>query len=432
VLGMCNFLHATELPADYLANMFASFLFRETPPHLPPGTAPPKEVLLIVHDIIAQAPYIGFSAQTPSFNAEELALCQVLPPADSYLIQAVTQFAFAGGQNMLAFSQKEGFVLDEAYPNNWFAARRLSNGESGFLPGQYVDIVLVQPFKPVVAAASAAVPVQNTITQNATQQQFQTQPQPQPQPSYQTPAASTNPSVVAAAAATAAAAVPKPLPTPQQPAAAPAAPAALPPEAPSATISAPRAPTGKVQNALEYKLVVVGAGGVGKSAMTIQFIQARFIEQYDPTIEDTYRKQCVIDDIPCVLNILDTAGQEEYSAMRNQFMKQGQGFLLVFSMTSRITFEELTNLHTQILQAKDDEHVPVLLVGNKSDCPNHEVSAKEAEDLARNFGSKFILTSAKTHMNIDEAFFDLVRTIRTVENANPRKQTTHRKLCMLL
>jgi len=183
---------------------------------------------------------------------------------------------------------------------------------------------------------------------------------------------------------------------------------------------------------LEYKLVVVGAGGVGKSAMTIQFIQARFIEQYDPTIEDTYRKQCVIDDIPCVLNILDTAGQEEYSAMRNQFMKQGQGFLLVFSMTSRITFEELTNLHTQILQAKDDEHVPIILVGNKSDCPNHEVNAKEAEDLARNFGSKFILTSAKTHMNIDEAFFDLVRTIRSTESAKPHKAASHKRLCTLL
>ena len=118
--------------------------------------------------------------------------------------------------------------------------------------------------------------------------------------------------------------------------------------------------------------------------------------------------------------------------MRNQFMKQGQGFLLVFSMTSRITFEELTNLHTQIQQAKDDEHVPIILVGNKSDCPNHEVNSKEAEDLARSFGSKFILTSAKTHMNIDEAFYELVRTIRTVESKNPRKPTTHRRMCTLL
>jgi small GTP-binding protein len=60
----------------------------------------------------------------------------------------------------------------------------------------------------------------------------------------------------------------------------------------------------------EYKLVVVGGGGVGKSALTIQFIQSHFVEEYDPTIEDSYRKQCVIDEEVAVLDILDTAGQE--------------------------------------------------------------------------------------------------------------------------
>ncbi|CAH8519635.1 unnamed protein product [Schistosoma mattheei] len=62
----------------------------------------------------------------------------------------------------------------------------------------------------------------------------------------------------------------------------------------------------------EYKLVVVGAGGVGKSALTIQLIQNHFVEEYDPTIEDSYRKQMVIDGEICLLDILDTAGQEEY------------------------------------------------------------------------------------------------------------------------
>jgi small GTP-binding protein len=77
--------------------------------------------------------------------------------------------------------------------------------------------------------------------------------------------------------------------------------------------------------------VIVGGGGVGKSALTIQLIQNNFIEEYDPTIgafffvggtliceEDSYRKQVTIDDETCLLDILDTAGQEEYSAMRDQ------------------------------------------------------------------------------------------------------------------
>lgn len=66
------------------------------------------------------------------------------------------------------------------------------------------------------------------------------------------------------------------------------------------------------QFAREYKLVVVGGGGVGKSALTIQFIQSHFVDEYDPTIEDSYRKQCTIDDETAMLDVLDTAGQEEY------------------------------------------------------------------------------------------------------------------------
>lgn len=117
----------------------------------------------------------------------------------------------------------------------------------------------------------------------------------------------------------------------------------------------------------EYKLVVVGGGGVGKSALTIQLIQSHFVDEYDPTIEDSYRKQCVIDDEVALLDVLDTAGQEEYSAMREQYMRNGEGFLLVFSITSRSTFEEISTFHQQILRVKDRDYVPMIVVGNKSD-----------------------------------------------------------------
>lgn len=58
----------------------------------------------------------------------------------------------------------------------------------------------------------------------------------------------------------------------------------------------------------EYKLVVLGSGGVGKSALTVQFVQSIFVEKYDPTIEDSYRKQIDVDGQQCMLEILDTAG----------------------------------------------------------------------------------------------------------------------------
>ncbi|KAL8940466.1 MAG: hypothetical protein Q9211_002263 [Gyalolechia sp. 1 TL-2023] len=117
----------------------------------------------------------------------------------------------------------------------------------------------------------------------------------------------------------------------------------------------------------EYKLVVVGGGGVGKSCLTIQLIQSHFVDEYDPTIEDSYRKQCVIDEEVALLDVLDTAGQEEYSAMREQYMRTGEGFLLVYSITSRQSFEEILTFQQQILRVKDKDYFPIIIVGNKCD-----------------------------------------------------------------
>jgi len=163
----------------------------------------------------------------------------------------------------------------------------------------------------------------------------------------------------------------------------------------------------------EYKLVVVGGGGVGKSALTIQFIQSHFVDEYDPTIEDSYRKQCVIDDEVALLDVLDTAGQEEYSAMREQYMRTGEGFLLVYSITSRNSFEEISTFHSQILRVKDKDYFPVVVVANKCDLEyERQVGGHEGRELAQHFGCRFIETSAKQRINVDEAFSNLVREIR--------------------
>ncbi|KAF9237639.1 ras-like protein [Melanogaster broomeanus] len=183
----------------------------------------------------------------------------------------------------------------------------------------------------------------------------------------------------------------------------------------------------------EYHLVVVGGGGVGKSALTIQFIQSHFVDEYDPTIEgkslmfspipalshhcftilDSYRKECTIDDEVALLDVLDTAGQEEYGAMREQYMRTGEGFLLVYSITSRNSFEEISTFHQQILRVKDQDSFPVIVVANKCDLEDErQVGMNEGRDLAKHFGCMFIETSAKLRMNVDEAFSDLVREIR--------------------
>jgi len=184
----------------------------------------------------------------------------------------------------------------------------------------------------------------------------------------------------------------------------------------------------------QYKLVVVGGGGVGKSALTIQFIQSHFVQDYDPTIEDSYRKQCVIDDRVAHLDILDTAGQEEFSAMREQYMRTGEGFLLVFSVTDRSSYEEIPKFHTQILRVKDKDEFPMILVGNKSDLEaERNVSTAEAQELGRKLKIPYLEASAKNRINVDASFHDLVRSIRRSNEVLelPVNKKKGRKCCIL-
>ncbi|XP_060803140.1 ras-related protein M-Ras isoform X2 [Amyelois transitella] len=183
------------------------------------------------------------------------------------------------------------------------------------------------------------------------------------------------------------------------------------------------------------KLVVVGDGGVGKSAITIQFFQKLFVTDYDPTIEDSYIQHTEVDGQWCILDVLDTAGQEEFSAMREQYMRKGDGFLLVYSVTDKQSFENIRHFHTQILRVKDRETYPMLVAANKVDLVHvRAVSADEGRALARQLGAPYIETSAKEPpLNIDAAFHELVRIIRNHPQQED-KQRRRNKLgkCVLL
>jgi GTPase KRas protein len=99
--------------------------------------------------------------------------------------------------------------------------------------------------------------------------------------------------------------------------------------------------------------------------------------------------------------------------MREQYMRTGEGFLLVYSITSRNSFEEISTFHQQILRVKDKDTFPVVVVANKCDLEyERQVGMNEGRDLARHFNCKFIETSAKQRINVDDAFSQLVREIR--------------------
>ncbi|KAI9337571.1 ras family-domain-containing protein [Obelidium mucronatum] len=177
---------------------------------------------------------------------------------------------------------------------------------------------------------------------------------------------------------------------------------------------------------MRHKIVVLGDGGVGKTALTIQLCMNHFVETYDPTIEDSYMKQVVIDEIPCQLEILDTAGQEEYTALRDQWIRDGEGFVLVYSITARETFYRIERFLQRIQRVKDtDDHVPIILVGNKCDLnAEREVSVEEGQKLAIKLRCEFLETSAKYRVNVERAFYHVVRALRKEQEYQTQVRTS--------
>jgi GTPase KRas len=195
-----------------------------------------------------------------------------------------------------------------------------------------------------------------------------------------------------------------------------------------------------------YKLVLLGDNDVGKTALSIQvdtlsnslaglliYFQLclqHFVETYDPSIEDSYRKQVVIDGQACLLEVLDTAGQEEYTALRDQWIRDGEGFVLVYCIASRCSFNRIRRYHNQVLRVKESTAIspsypgspisgpspqdyPLMLIGNNSHLvTEREVSTQEGHALARELGCGFVEASAKNCINVEKPFYDIIRQLR--------------------
>lgn len=168
----------------------------------------------------------------------------------------------------------------------------------------------------------------------------------------------------------------------------------------------------------ELKIVVLGTGGVGKSALSLQFVQSIFIEKYDPTIEDSYRKVVEVPGewlgssgmVSLVLEIMDTAGTEQFTAMRDLYMRSGDAFMLVYSVDSIGSLEALQPLHEQLVRVHPN--APVLLVGNKCDLQDERQVSSQIAIQTNNLWrlpSPPMETSARKNINVAESFMKLVQ-----------------------
>ncbi|KAI6186530.1 Ras-related protein Rap-2b [Aphelenchoides besseyi] len=176
----------------------------------------------------------------------------------------------------------------------------------------------------------------------------------------------------------------------------------------------------------EFKVVILGSGGVGKSALTVQFVSNKFLDYFCPTIEDFYRKEIEVDGKPCILELLDTAGTEQFASMRDLYLRNGHGFVVVYSITNSQSFHDIRTIRDQIVRIKGTDQVPILLVGNKCDLGHQrQVRTEEGAALAAQWSSPFAECSAKNAHNVNTVFAEIVREINYVQNA----QTKHQNGC---
>lgn len=160
----------------------------------------------------------------------------------------------------------------------------------------------------------------------------------------------------------------------------------------------------------EYKIMLLGCGGVGKTAIIERFVNGIAYTECCGTIEETHEKVVEVDGKQRPLNILGTGGQEEFSNIRDQYIETFQGFVIVYSIASSCSFLEAESLYELVVRIKGTRDVPIVLVGNKCDLEGfREVSTKQGKELARKINCPFFEASAIGNTRVNDVFAAIVR-----------------------
>jgi len=160
----------------------------------------------------------------------------------------------------------------------------------------------------------------------------------------------------------------------------------------------------------QRKIALMGFRSVGKSSLAIQFVEGQFVDSYDPTIENTFKKTVSVKGKGNYdLLLVDTAGQDEYSIFPSEYSVDIHGYVLVYSIDSEQSFKICQIIHEKLLDLIGDSSVPIVLVGNKSDLHNErQVSVEKGKKLAEEMKAFFLETSAKENQNVGDIFSKLI------------------------
>ncbi|KAG6821241.1 hypothetical protein H0H93_002351 [Arthromyces matolae] len=176
------------------------------------------------------------------------------------------------------------------------------------------------------------------------------------------------------------------------------------------------------------KIAVLGSRSVGKSSMIVQYTEGHFVESYYPTIESVFNKTVDCNGTSFDCEIIDTAGQDEFSILGSKHTIGIHGYVLVYSVASRKSFDMIQIIYDKIIDFCGVMDIPCVIVGSKSDLGNsRQISANEGEVLAKSKQAAFTETSAKMNQNVDRVFQlclqEIERRSSTTTNKQPAEET---------
>ncbi|KAG8896884.1 GTP-binding protein [Tulasnella sp. 408] len=173
------------------------------------------------------------------------------------------------------------------------------------------------------------------------------------------------------------------------------------------------------------RIAVLGSRSVGKSSLVVQYVENNFVESYYPTIEATFTKNIKYNGVEYDCDIIDTAGQDEFSILNSKHAVGIHGYVLVYSVANRNSFDMIQIVHDKILDYSGETKVPCVVVGQKCDLADQsihndrQVQQAEAQKLATDMHSAFVETSARTNTNVGKVFELLLAEIEKSTSPSP-------------
>eukprot|EP00922_Rhytidocystis_sp_ex-Travisia-forbesii_P063859 GHVS01094968.1.p1 GENE.GHVS01094968.1~~GHVS01094968.1.p1 ORF type:complete len:220 (+),score=39.84 GHVS01094968.1:37-696(+) len=163
------------------------------------------------------------------------------------------------------------------------------------------------------------------------------------------------------------------------------------------------------QAAPEFKLVLVGDGGVGKTTLVKRHLTGEFEKKYIPTLGvEVHPLRFDTNFGPLVFNVWDTAGQEKFGGLRDGYYIKGQCSIMMFDVTSRITYKNIPNWHRDIVRVC--ENIPIVLVGNKVDVKDRQIKARQIQ-FHRKRNLQYYDISARSNYNFEKPFLWLAKRL---------------------